>query len=160
MNLLSTNLLLAIVWAALTGTYSLPALLTGLAVGFAALWVIQPLTGASNYHARVFAWIRLVAMFLYELVVSSFAVAWDVLTPRHRARPAIIDVPLDVKSDAGILLLTNLISLTPGTLSLDVSEDRSTLKVHAMFAGDPEALRHTLKTGMEAWVIAAVEGKP
>ena len=160
MNLLSTNLLLAIVWAALTGAFTLAALITGFGIGFAALWVIQPLTGATAYHARVFAWIRLVAMFLYELVVSSFAVAWDVLTPRHRARPAIIDVPLDVKSDAGILLFTNLISLTPGTLSLDVSEDRATLKVHAMFADDPAALRRSLKAGMERWVIDAVEGTP
>lgn len=83
--------------------------------------------------------------------------AIDVLTPRHRSRPAIIEVPLDVKSDTGILLVTNLISLTPGTLSLDVSEDRKTLLVHAMFADDPDALRKSLKDGMERWVIDAVE---
>lgn len=159
MNLLSTNLLLAFVWAALTGSFSLVTLLTGFALGFAALWIIQPLTGASTYHARVFAWIRLVVMFHYELLVSSFAVAWDVLTPRHRARPAIVDIPLAVRSDAGILLLTNLISLTPGTLSLDVSEDRRTLSIHAMFADDPDALRAAIKSGMERWVIAAVEDR-
>lgn len=158
MNLLSTNLLLAVVWAALTGAFTLASLLTGFVLGFAALWVIQPLTGATAYHARVVAWIRLVVMFHYELLVSSIAVAWDVLTPRHRARPAIIDVPLDVESDAGILLFTNLISLTPGTLSLDVTDDRRTLRVHAMFADDPDALRREIKTGMEKWVIDAVEG--
>ena len=54
--------------------------------------------------------------------------------------PAIIIMPLDVKTDAGILLVANLISLTPGTLSLDVSEDRKNLKIHAMFADDPEEL--------------------
>ncbi len=160
MNLLSTNLLLAIVWMALAGGFTLASFLTGFVVGFGALWIVQPLTGATAYHARVFAWIRLIVLFLYELVISSIAVAWDVVTPRHRARPAIIDVPLDVKSDAGILLFTNLVSLTPGTLSLDVSDDRATLKVHAMFADDPEALCRSLKSGMEAWVIAAVEGKP
>jgi len=158
MNILSTNLLLAFVWAALAGEFSFASLLTGFVVGFAALWVVQPLTGVTSYHARVFAWIRLIVMFHYELFVSSLAVAWDVLTPRHRARPAIIDVPLDVKSDAGILLVTNLISLTPGTLSLDVTEDRKTLLVHAMFADDPEALRRQIKRGMEKWVIDAVEG--
>jgi len=158
MNILSTNLILAIVWAALTGAFSFGALLTGFVIGFAALWVIQPLTGATSYHARVFAWIRLVAMFHYQLLVSSLAVAWDVLTPRHHSRPAIVDVPLDVESDAGILLFTNLVSLTPGTLSLDVTDDRKTLRVHAMFADDPEALCREIKSGMEQWVIAAVEG--
>ena len=64
-----------------------------------------------------------------------------------------------MQSDAGILVLTNLASLTPGTLSLDVSEDRAILKVHAMFADDPEALRRAIKSGMERWVIDAVEGK-
>ncbi|MEM6465820.1 MAG: Na+/H+ antiporter subunit E, partial [Pseudomonadota bacterium] len=57
----------------------------------------------------------------------------------------------------GILLVTNLISLTPGTLSIDVSEDRKTLKIHAMFADDPEAVCATLKSGMERWVIDALE---
>ena len=158
MNVLSTNLILAGIWAALAGSFSLFTLATGFVVGYAILWIVQPLTGATRYHFRVIAWIRLVVMFHYELIVSSFAVAWDVLTPAHRSRPDIIDVPLDVTSDAGILLVTNLISLTPGTLSLDVSEDRRTLRVHAMFADDPDEIRRTIKNGMEKWVIDAVEG--
>lgn len=158
MNILSTNLILAVVWAALMGEFSFTSLMTGFVIGFVALWVVQPLTGATSYHRRVLAWLRLIVMFHYELLLSSLSVAWDVLTPRHRARPAIVDVPLDVKSDAGIFLVTNLISLTPGTLSLDVTGDRRTLRVHAMFADDPEALRHAIKSGMEKWVIDAVEG--
>ena len=98
-------------------------------------------------------------MFHYELIVSSLAVAADVLTPKHRARPAILEMPLDVKSDTGILLVTNLISLTPGTLSIDVTEDRKTLIIHAMFADDPTGLIKSLKDGMERWVIDAVEGR-
>ena len=159
MNILATNLILAIIWTGLMGELTLLNLTSGFVLGYLALWLIQPLTGASGYFFRVFAWLRLIVMFHYELILSSLTVAWDVLTPRHRARPAIIDVPLDVKTDAGILLVTNLITLTPGTLSLDVSEDRKTLKVHAMFADDPEALCHELKSGMERWVIDAVEGR-
>ena len=62
-----------------------------------------------------------------------------------------------MKTDAGILLVTNLISLTPGTLSLDVSQDRRSLRFHAMFADDPEALKAGLKRGIERLVIDAVE---
>jgi multicomponent Na+:H+ antiporter subunit E len=57
----------------------------------------------------------------------------------------------------GILLVTNLISLTPGTLSLDVTDDRKTLFIHAMFADDPDAIRAQLKGGMERWVKEAME---
>ncbi|MCR9107682.1 Na+/H+ antiporter subunit E [Marivita sp. XM-24bin2] len=158
MNAFGLNIILAIAWVAFTGSVSLVGLITGFVIGYGALWLIQPLIGTSTYFNRVTAWIKLVIMFHYELIVSSLAVAFDILTPRHRARPAIIEVPLDVKSDTGILLVTNLISLTPGTLSLDVSEDRKTLLVHAMFADDHDALRKSLKNGMERWVIDAVEG--
>lgn len=158
MNAFGLNIVLAIAWVAFTGTVSLTGLITGMVLGYGALWLIQPLIGTSSYFRRVTAWIKLIVMFHYELLVSSLAVAIDVLTPRHRSRPAIIEVPLDVKTDAGILLVTNLISLTPGTLSLDVSEDRKTLLVHAMFADDQDALRKSLKNGMERWVIDAVEG--
>ncbi|MCR9155999.1 MAG: Na+/H+ antiporter subunit E [Rhodobacteraceae bacterium] len=158
MNTFGLNIILALAWVAFTGSVSLVGLITGFVIGYSALWLIQPLIGTSTYFRRVTAWIKLIIMFHYELIVSSFAVAVDVLTPKHRSRPAIIEVPLAVKSDTGILLVTNLISLTPGTLSLDVSEDRKTLLVHAMFADDPDALRKSLKDGMERWVIDAVEG--
>ena len=157
MNLLSLNMLLAVVWAMLTGTFTLGSLVTGFVLGFAALWVIAPLLEAPRgYFMRTIYWVRLVVMFHYELVVSSFQVLWDVVTPRQRSRPAIVDLPLDVSSDAGILLVTNLISLTPGTLSIDVSPDRSTLRVHAMFGEDPDAVRRQLKDGMERWVREAL----
>ena len=157
MNLFSVNLLLAVVWATLTGAFTLGSLVAGYLVGFAALWLLQPLMGASEgYFLRVVYWVRLVVMFHYELVVSSGSVLWDVVTPRHHSRPAVIDVPLGVRSDAGILLVTNLISLTPGTLALDVSPDRTILRVHAMFGDDPDAVRRHLKDGMERWVRDAL----
>ena len=158
MNVLAANLVFAVIWAALSGAITAGSLATGFALGYLALWMIRPLTGSSTYSFRVYAWARLVVLFHWELILSSVQVAYDVLTPRHRARPALLKMPLDVKSDAGILLVTNLITLTPGTLSLDVSEDRKTLLIHAMFADDPEDLIARLKSGMERWVIDAVEG--
>lgn len=158
MNIFGFNLLLAAIWAALTGGFTLAALTIGFVLGYVTLWLLQPLTGArSPYFLKVYYWLKLIVLFHYELVVSSLEVIWDVLTPTHKARPDIIEMPLDVKTDAGILLVTNLISLTPGTLSLDVSEDRKTLLVHAMFADDPDEVRRALKEGMERWVIDAVE---
>ncbi|HKL68665.1 Na+/H+ antiporter subunit E [Salibaculum sp.] len=160
MNTLAVNLLLAVLWSAFFGNFGLLVLGSGFVLAYLVMWLLQPLTGGpSPYFARVFYWIKLAILFLYELVVSSLQVLWDIVTPGYNARPAIIEVPLDVKSDAGILLVTNLISLTPGTLSLDVSEDRKTLSIHAMFADDPAAVCQTIKSGMEKWVIDAVEGR-
>lgn len=159
MSLFLLNLLLAIAWAALTGQLTLPGIAIGFAVGFAALWVIQPLfdNRGGGYFLRVWRWIKLLVLFHYELVVSSVQVAWDVLTPRHRARPGIITIPLRAKGEAEVLLVTNLISLTPGTLCLDVTEDCRTLIVHAMFADDPAAIAARIENGMERWVREALE---
>ena len=158
MSLFLLNLLLAVAWAALTGTFTLVGLAIGLVVGFLALWVVAPLFGGQGgYFKKVYRWIRLLILFHYELIVSSISVAWDVLTPRHRARPGIVAVPLRAEGEAEVLLVTNLISLTPGTLSLDVTEDCNTLFVHAMFADDPEAIRAQIENGMERWVREALE---
>ena len=158
MNLFAINIILAVIWSSLWAEFSLFSLGTGFLIGYVALWVAQPLYGAKVlYFRRVWRVIKLVAFFLYELVVSSVRVAWDVLTPTQLSNPAIIEMPLDVKSDIEILLVTNLISLTPGTLSLDVSPDRKTLIVHAMFADDPEALIAELKDGMERKVMEVFE---
>lgn len=94
---------------------------------------------------RLWAGIVLVGLFAYELVLSSFRVAWDVLTPSHRSRPGILAIPLRASSDGEITALTNLVSLTPGSLSLDVAPDRRTLYVHVMFVDDPQAERDAIK---------------
>ncbi|MFO6465848.1 Na+/H+ antiporter subunit E [Jannaschia sp. KMU-145] len=158
MSLFLMNLILAIAWAALTGTFTLPGLAVGFVVGFLALWIIQPLfeNRGGGYFVRVWRWLKLIVLFHWELIVSSLSVAWDVLTPRHRARPGIVAVPLKAKGEAEVLLVTNLISLTPGTLSLDVTEDCNTLFVHAMFADDPERIASDIENGMERWVREAL----
>lgn len=95
---------------------------------------------------RIWAILALGGLFVYELFVSSLRVAWDVVTPRHRSRPGILAVPLDAREPGEITILANFISLTPGSLSLDVSADRRTLFVHLMFIADPEAARTSIRT--------------
>jgi multicomponent Na+:H+ antiporter subunit E len=158
MSLFALNILLAFVWAALWAAFTLPSLVSGFVLGYGALWLAQPLFGErSPYFVRVYRIIRLALFFLWELVVSSVRVAWDIVTPSHYSNPAIVEMPLDVESDIEILLVTTLISLTPGTLSLDVTPDRRTLIVHAMFADDPEALVREMKDGMERMVKEVFE---
>ncbi len=91
---------------------------------------------------------------MWEIFHSNFTVAFDILTPAHRMRPGIVAVPLDAKTDFEITLLANLITMTPGTLSLDLSDDRSTLYVHAMYITDPEEIRQSIKQDLERRVLA------
>ena len=100
---------------------------------------------------------RLAIFFVIELIFSSLQVAWDVLTPRHRSRPGIVAVPLDLDSDVEIVVLANLISLAPGSLSLDVSDDRKTLYVHEMFVDDPAEESRSIKEQWEQKVREALK---
>jgi multicomponent Na+:H+ antiporter subunit E len=95
----------------------------------------------------------LTGYFIKELFISNFRVLWDVITPGHISRPGIVGVPLDAQTDLEILLVANLVSLTPGTLSIDVSEDRKTLFVHVMFLEDVEEIRLSIKNGLEKRVL-------
>jgi multicomponent Na+:H+ antiporter subunit E len=76
-----------------------------------------------------------------------------VVAPAGRLRPAIVAVPLTLDRDAEIALLANLITLTPGTLSLDVSPDRRTLYVHAMATAGPDELRREIRDGFERRIL-------
>ena len=157
MNVFVLNTALALSWAALVGSFTLPSLLVGFGIGYAALWVARPLFAGTTYFERVWRVLRLVALFVYELFVSSLRVVWDVITPTHLSRPGIVAMPLDAEGEGQVFLVAGLISLTPGSLSLDVSPDRKTLYVHAMFVDDPDVLRRQLKQGMESRVIEAME---
>ena len=149
MNLFLLNLLLALLWVALTGTVTLGNAVVGFGVGLLVVALLGRALGEEAYLSRLARGVGLALFFLWELLVSSLRVAWDVLTPRQRMRPAIVAVPLEELSDGEITLLANLISLTPGTLSLDVSADKRTLFVHAMDVGDPDALVRSLKRDFE-----------
>ncbi len=90
--------------------------------------------------SRILLFIRFLFFYLKILIISNLRVAYDVITPTHHMRPGILCVPITLKSDLQILLLTNLISMTPGTLSLDVATDRSALYLHVMYFNDYETL--------------------
>ncbi len=98
-------------------------------------------------------WLSLLLLFLRELVVSALKVSWLVIQPRPRIRPAIIAHPLTVTTDAQIALLANMITLTPGTLSVDVSEDRKFLYIHAIDLESKEALIGDVAAGFEAKLL-------
>ena len=152
----AVNLLLAFAWAALFNSFSIGTLIVGFVVGYAVIGVLQPLFGNERYCQRLLGLLSLALFFVWELLLSSFRVAWDVLTPVQRSRPALVRVPLQACSELEATVLANLISLTPGSLSVDISDDRRALLVHGMFVDDPDDLRHEIRSGMERRVLEAL----
>jgi multicomponent Na+:H+ antiporter subunit E len=153
MNLFVINILLALGFMVALESYSLGTLTAGLAAGYAALWLTQPLYGDNRYFKRVPTAIGLGGFFIKALFVSNLRVLWDVVTPAHISRPGIIGLALDARTDLEIMMVANLISLTPGTLSIDLSEDRRTLYVHVMFLDSIDDTRRELKQGLERRVL-------
>ena len=157
MTLFLINVLLALAWVAVTGIFSALNLGFGFALGALALSLIREQVGSVGYLGRMRRIVSLFALFLYELVLSAFRVARIVLKRDMDLHPGIFAYPLQVRRDIEIALLANMITLTPGTLSVDVSEDRSMLFVHAMDVKDPDATRRDIAEGFERKIMEAFE---
>ena len=148
--MLLASILLALAWAALQGEFSLANLLTGYAAGYVILALLA--RGGvlpSTFTARTGHALVLAGFFVRELVLANIRVAVDVLRPHGAIRPAVVAVPLDVTTDREILLLSMLINITPGSVTIDLSDDRRTLYVHVMHVTSPEATRREIKDGFE-----------
>lgn len=149
MRPLLINLLLALVWTALAGEMTSTNFLVGFLLGYVLLSLQHEVVGKSTYYSKAWHLALFLVIFLEEMIRATLRVAMEVLTPRSYSKPGVIAVPIDAKTDFEITLLSIVISLTPGTLSLDVSRDRKTLFIHAMFVDDPDELRASIKDGLE-----------
>jgi len=153
MTFLMWNILLALSWAGLTEEVTAMNLTIGFVMGFVILFLVRGLLRPTRYFLKVNQMFKLGAVFAWELLLANLRIAYEVITPTHYMKPGVVAIPLDVKTDAEITLLANLITLTPGTLSLDVSQDRRVLYIHAMYVEDVEELRRSIKDGFEKRVL-------
>jgi len=147
-------LVLSLVWAAITGNFDGPNLLLGAAIGAVVATVLRRAGVLSGSLRRLVSAILLGLLLIYELGASAVRVAIVVLSHDvgKAIRPAIVAFPLSVTSDPEITLLANLITLTPGTLSLDVSADRKFLYIHVLALEGRDKLIADIAAGFEAKV--------
>ncbi|SEP77758.1 multicomponent Na+:H+ antiporter subunit E [Devosia sp. YR412] len=145
---------LALLWAAMTGSFSGLNLLLGAAIGTLAVLLLRKSLAQPRAVHKLRMAVSLAGLFLRELALSAVRVAIVVLTPNLKSalHPEIVAFPLSVRSDAEITLLANLITLTPGTLSIDVSADRSVLYVHVLTASTSQNVIVEIANGFEARV--------
>jgi multicomponent Na+:H+ antiporter subunit E len=148
--MLLASILLALAWSALQGDITLGNLIVGYVFGY----VILALLAKGGVMPSAFGWrtvhaIGLAAFFAKELLAANVRVALDVLRPGLRIEPAVVGIPLDVTSDGEILLLSTLINITPGSVTIDLSDDRKTLYVHVMHMKSADESRREIKEGFE-----------
>lgn len=159
MSFLFIALFLAIVWSLITASFDLGNFLLGLGLATAALIFVRGQTESVQFFRRWRKAVHLTIVFLKELVVSAVRVAILVLSPniKKSINPGIIAYPLKLTDDFQISLLANLITLTPGTLSIDTSDDKKYLYIHAIDVVDKKALCKEIETGFERMVMEVFE---
>lgn len=149
------NLLMAVAWGAVSGSFSALNLGFGFALSAIALFLIREQVAFREYIQKAVRIVTLGLSFLTELVLSSWRVLKIVLQPKIKLEPGIIAVPLSITEDFEITLLANMVTLTPGTLSVDVSEDRKTLFVHCLNVPNPHKTIKAIKDGFERQIMEA-----
>lgn len=152
MKFFAWNLMLALGWCALQGELGLGHLVLGFVVGYVALRVPASESRTRYFH-KGFELASFCVFFAAFVTESVLRITYDVLTPRHHIRPAILRVPIEARTDAEITVLAALLSLTPGSVVVDVADDRSALFVHYLYVDDPEATVAATKRQMERRVL-------
>jgi multicomponent Na+:H+ antiporter subunit E len=150
---------MALIWVALTGSLSVPNFMLGALVGLFALFFIRQNRQEKSrlkrgqktigLGRRAWRFLALFALFIRELVMSAVRVAKLALKRDPALQPGIFSYETGLTTDLEITLLANLITLTPGTLTVDVSPDRRLLYIHAVDCADIDAARADIRNGFE-----------
>ena len=140
------NILLAAAWVLMTGSFEFLNYVFGFAIGYTVILLMsRSVSALTDYPRRLPRAIYFLLYLIGELIKSNVKIAFDIITPTFLGKPGVIGIELEAKTNLEITLVANLISLTPGTLSLDVSANKKILFVHAMYLINEDAVRAELK---------------
>jgi|JRYH01.1.fsa_nt_gb multicomponent Na+:H+ antiporter subunit E len=151
---LGINMLLALLWASIIGPFTPANLAVGFVLGYGVLRVCAGRGERPRYVRQVLATIRLGAFTVRELIVANMKVAWYTVSSLGSLRPAVLRVPLeDDLTDGEVTLLAMLVTLTPGTLTLDVLGENEAMLVHFMHVEDAAEAVREVKEGFERRIL-------
>jgi multicomponent Na+:H+ antiporter subunit E len=142
-------ILLGLTWCMLNTSLHPVTFLIGILLGWLSTALFHSLSPYDVFKLNLWEGFKLFVVFIYEMTRANFQIAFIILSPKIYIRPGIIEYPLDLKNDGAIVLLANILSLTPGTLSIDISEDRKAIYIHAMMMDTPEQLKQEIKNTFE-----------
>jgi multicomponent K+:H+ antiporter subunit E len=143
------SLLLAAVWLLLNESAQPAQLITAVVLALVVPRLVAPFLGAATRLYRPALVLRFVPLVVYDIVVSNVAVAKIVLNPARTPRPAWLEVPLDATHPLAITLLAAIITMTPGTVSCVVDDERGLILVHALDCDDAATMVAQIKDRYE-----------
>ncbi|WP_096434537.1 Na+/H+ antiporter subunit E [Alteribacter populi] len=147
------NVALAFIWMLLRNETSLVEFGIGYIVGLLILFFLRRFLQFRFYFTRVIATVKLILLFIYKLILSNIDVVRIILSPKLDVEPGIIAVPTKLKTDWEVTLLATLISLTPGTLSMNFSPDGRTIYVHSIHVPDKEKAIEEIHSSFEKAIM-------
>lgn len=150
------NLLLAFLWLTLTGSLSYGNFIFGFVAGFLILWILNRNEKDQSYFLKVPKIIGFLFFFLYEMIVANLQVAYDVITPNYFFKPGIVKYKMNARTDLEINLLSAVIALTPGTIVIDVSDDKKSIYIHVMYLKDKETFITYIENVLERKLLEAL----
>ncbi|WP_210365726.1 Na+/H+ antiporter subunit E [Bacillus sp. REN3] len=147
------NFILAFVWMFLKTSYTPATFFVGYFFGLLIIYIFRRFFTSRFYLLRVVAVLKLILIFMRELVLSNIEVLKVILSPKLDIKPGIFAFPTELKKDWEITTLANLITLTPGTLVVEVSPDNKILYVHAMDISDADEAIRGIKDSFEKAIM-------
>ena len=141
--------LLFVVWLLLTGSFTLGNILLAILLAWGIPFLVGGMQSETSRVKKPLKAVKYVFVLLGDIFMSNLVVAKQVLGPTHKLQPGFIAIPLDLTEALPITLLASTISLTPGTVSTELSKDLKTLYVHALHVDDEQALIQSIKQRYE-----------
>lgn len=133
---------LVVLWVALWGTVSVANILSGIIVASVLLLLYRTTPPSTRgFRIRPLPAVRFLAYFLVKLLQSNGTVAWEVVTPRNRINTGVVAVPLEGCSDAVATIVAHALSLTPGAVSIELTDEPRVLYLHILHLHDIERVR-------------------
>lgn len=143
-------------WVILTSDFSYQNFILGILLSSLITLYTGSLFTQKIYYNKLHKILFLLLFFIWELILANLRVAFEIMKPRMTFTPGIVEIPLDVKNDIHITLLANMITLTPGTLTLYISDDKKSLFVHTMYLDDRNKFISEIKNGFEKKILEAL----
>lgn len=143
------NFVIAVAWMFLQNDNSLAAFSVGYVLGLIIIFVFRRFFPRRFFLYNLFAAIKLVFIFLKELILSNIAVVKIVLSPKLQMKPGIFAFETDLEKNWEITILSNLITLTPGTFVMEISHDNKILYIHSINIDDMEQAKNDIRNSFE-----------
>lgn len=143
------NIIIAFFWLLVTDSYTLNNLVLGFIFGLILVYLLHRVLPGNFYLLKVYRIIKLIFIFLIELIKANLDVLKIILKRNIDNTPGFFVYNTDLKTDWQIVLLSNLITLTPGTVVLGISDDRTKIYIHSIHFSNKEDEVESIKSSLE-----------